>query len=151
MDPLSIIASTVAISQVLGFGLQRLQSLRNTSAEYSDMLDELSNLQGSLCQLDSLMQSIAADPSRPTAISPDAVNQLETVKIDLDLIVGEMNEMTARLLSRGWRHLGRAGKLKVSHVHWQLKSRKVIRLKERAARCRENLMTCLALFGLSQR
>jgi len=150
MDPVSTIASAIAMSQLLALGVKGLRSLRHTSDEFHDMLDELSNLQGWLGQLGALMESIASDPNHSTAISPDAVNQLETVKIELDLIVSEMNEITARLLSRGPRPLSKTAK--VSLIDWQFKLRgKVSNLKDRAKKCRESLTTCLALFGLAQR
>lgn len=88
MDPLSIIASTIAITQALGFGIKTLQSLANSNVELCDMLNELSSLQKWLSQLDAL------DLSAVQSLSMDAIRRLENVKSSLQLLASDLDEVT---------------------------------------------------------
>ncbi|KAM7215358.1 Ankyrin repeat-containing domain protein [Rhypophila decipiens] len=51
MDPLSVIASVIAITEAFGVGVKTPKGLADTSSEFSDMLAELSSLQAWLDQL----------------------------------------------------------------------------------------------------
>lgn len=149
MDPLSIIASTIAITQALGFGIKTLQSLANSNVEFCDLLNELSSLQEWLSQLDAL------DLSAVQSLSMDAIRRLENVKSSLQVLAGDLDEII-----RGF-HCGQKAsvaamndksniKIKISKLAWQRNRSTVIRLRERAKQCREELVAGLGLLGLSE-
>lgn len=148
MDPLSIIASTIAITQVLGFGIKTLQSLATSNVEFCDMLNELSSLQGWLSQLDAL------DLSAVQSLSMDAIRRLENVKSSLQLLASDLDEVTKAFHSGQTTSLTATGtgstKIKISKLVWQRNRSKVTRLRERAKQCREELVAGLGLLGLSE-
>jgi len=145
MDPLSAIASTIAITQALGFGIKKLQSLANSNAEFCDLLNELSSLQGWLGQLDALdLANVKTFPASAAARLHDIKTRLEVVVNDLDEIVkrlhGEKNSVAT----------GNGKRVKVSKLSWQRNRSTVLELRDRARQCREDLVACLELLGLSQ-
>lgn len=149
MDPLSIIASTLAITQALGIGIKKLRSIANTSTEFLDMLNELSTLQGLLSQLEAAEESLG-DSQLPATVLTSAANQLETVRIELAQIVKALTAMTSKLLDRAPRPFRESGEGKLSIVQWQRVRGKVLQLRNQARQCRDNLSACLGLLGLSQ-
>jgi len=149
MDPLSIIASTIAITQVLGFSIKTLQSLANTNVEFSDMLNELSSLQEWLSQLDIL------DLSAVQSFSLDAIRRLENVRSNLQLLAGDLDEIIKGFHRGQTTSLTATGnnnntKIKISKLAWQRNRGTVLRLRERAKQCREELVAGLGLLGLSE-
>lgn len=137
MDPLSIIASTIAITQALGFGIKTLQSLANSNVEFCDLLND------------------ALDLSAVQSLSRDAIRRLENVKSSLQVLAGDLDEII-----RGF-HCGQKAsvaamndksniKIKISKLAWQRNRSTVIRLRERAKQCREELVAGLGLLGLSE-
>jgi len=146
MDPLSAIASVIAISQALGVGINGLQSLANAPAEFSDMLSELSALQACTNQLCTVIGTM----SDPQLYLPEEVlGQLETINFELGQIVGSMRDIGARL-SRGKLSTNRKGQPKVSVINWQLERSKATKLRDRSRRCRQDLSLCLSLLGVSE-
>lgn len=149
MDPLSIIASTIAITQALGFGIKTLQSLANSNAEFCDMLEELSSLREWLTQLDVL------DLSAVQSFSLDAIRRLDNVRSNLQLVTCDLDEIISGF------HCGQTTsltatrdkstiKIKISKLAWHRNRNTVLRLRERAKQCREELVAGLGLLGLSE-
>ncbi|GAB1309798.1 hypothetical protein MFIFM68171_00008 [Madurella fahalii] len=143
MDPLSVIASTIAIAQALGFGIKKCKSFANSSVEFCDMLNELSTLQGWLDQLCALNVSGNMVPA-------NVIDSLRTVRTELQLVVDEMNYIATRFLDHDHRKLDSNEKHKISTLSWQRHRRMVPQLRDRAKRCREELSTCIGLLSLSQ-
>ncbi|KAK3391138.1 hypothetical protein B0H63DRAFT_132580 [Podospora didyma] len=149
MDPLSVIASVVAISQALGASIKTLQGFANASLEFCDMLNEISTLQGWLSQLSSALDGI--DQSQ-MQVSAEAVDRLETLRSELNDVFIDLNDLASRL-SRSHKLLTMkmgGHTPKISKIEWQLTRGKVVKLRDRAQRCRENLSICLELLELSQ-
>ncbi|KAK0750894.1 hypothetical protein B0T18DRAFT_58311 [Schizothecium vesticola] len=149
MDPLSIIASTIAITQALSFGIKTLQSLANSNAEFCDMLNELSSLREWLSQLDVL------DLSAVQSFSLDAIRRLENVRSNLQLLAGDLDEIIKGFHYGRTTSLTTTGnisntKIKISKLAWQRNRNAVLRLRERAKQCREELVAGLGLLGLSE-
>ncbi len=147
MDPLSIIASTIAISQALGFGIKTLQCLGNAPTDFCNMLNELSTLSGLLGQLRTATDSIS-DSTSP--FPADAVDRLELLKVELSQVVNEMKAIETKLVGKVPKPLNKKGEHKISRTDWQLIRGKIARLRGRAKECRENLVACFGLLGFSQ-
>ncbi|KAK1831294.1 hypothetical protein QBC39DRAFT_351566, partial [Podospora conica] len=148
MDPLSIIASTIAITQALGFGIKTLQSIANSNVEFCDMLKELSSLRDWLNQLDTL------DLSAVQTLSQDAISRLDNVRSSLQLLAGDLDEITkgfhCRTTSLTATENTSNTKTKISKIAWHRNRNTVLRLQERAKQCREELVAGLGLLGLSE-
>jgi hypothetical protein len=143
MDPLSVIASMVAIAQALGFCINKCKSLANSSVEFCDMINELSTMQGWLGQLSALDISGNMVPAK-------TIESLHTVRTELQLVVDEMNYIAMRFMDHGRGMLDSKKKHKISKLSWQQHRAMVLKLKDRAKRCREELSTCISLLGFSQ-
>ncbi|KAK1753735.1 hypothetical protein QBC47DRAFT_387034 [Echria macrotheca] len=148
MDPLSAIASIIAVSQALGAGIQVLVAIANASADFTDMLNELHMLQSCMRQFCSVI-SEAADPR--LSLPPEVMMRLETKKYELSQIVGAIDDIGARL-SRGGRSTPseRGGEQKVSVISWQRERGKLLKLRNRAKHCREDMTIFLSLLGISE-
>lgn len=153
MDPLSIVsavASVVSIAQALGLGIRALRNMANASVEFCDMLNELTTLQGLLSQLHAITDDAAGTKLLGSPVTLDRLRQLE---LELRGLVREMDEMRAELSASQALPLpiGRkGGKCAVSRTKWHLARSKVIELRDRTRRCRDNLSACLGLLGFSQ-
>jgi hypothetical protein len=148
MDPLSAIASVIAVSQALGIGVKALRSLANASAEFGDMLNELSTLQACITQLCSVVKTMT-DPQ--LCLPGEVITRLETIQRELSHIVGATEDIGVRLL-RG-KHpmtLDKKGDPKVSAISWQRERSTAVKLRDRAKRCREDLSVCLGLLGVTE-
>jgi hypothetical protein len=157
MDPLSVIASVIAVSQALGMGIQLLTGIANAPAEFAEMLSELSTLQACMRQLCSVA-SAAADPD--LSLPAEVLVRLETKKYELGQIAGAIDDIGARLLvsrDNGNRAASasasaplakRGGGQKVSVIDWQRQRGRFVKLRDRARRCREDLAVCLGLLGV---
>ena len=146
MDPLSIIASVITVSQALGKGIRVLAIITNASADFTDMLNELHMLQATMRQFCTVV-SAAADPhlSLPTEV----LMRLEAKKYELSQIVGATEDIGSRLL-RGSHStpLGGGGEQTISVISWQRERGKVLKLRNRAKTCREDMAVSLSLFGI---
>lgn len=151
MDPLSVIASSLAISEALGLGIKTLRGLANTSSEFSEMLSELSSLQAWMDQLRITVDKIGAAGPQLQDVSDDVLSRLELAKSDLTQIVNDMKEIQKQVTGEGDQKplKSRNSEPKVSMIHWQRSRGKVRKLREKAKRCREDLSACLDLVGLS--
>jgi hypothetical protein len=150
MDPLSTIASAIAVSQALGVGVKAFRSLANAPSEFSDMLRELSSLQASTSQLCSVLYTMA-DPG--LSFHSDVANRLEMINFELSQILGAMRDINARLSSGKPPDsigLKRNGTQMVSIINWQRERGKAIKLRDRAKSCREDLSLCINLLGVSE-
>lgn len=149
MDPLSAIASVIAVSQALGVGVKVLKSLTNASAEFGDMLNELSTLQATMVQLCSAVNTMADDPQ--LCLPGEVVTRLEAIQRELGLIVGATEDIGTRLLrSKRPTDLNKKGDPKVSAIGWQRERGKAAKLRDRAKRCREDLSVCMGLLGVTE-
>ncbi|KAM7194421.1 Ankyrin repeat-containing domain protein [Naviculisporaceae sp. PSN 640] len=149
MDPLSVVASVIAISQAFGVGVNALKALTNTSSEFSDMLSELSGLQAWLDQLRLATESLATTEFQ---ISGNLLERLELAKVELSQIVNEMGDIRRKLIKHGKDKMdwNRNGEARVSVITWQRMRGRVQKLRDRAKRCRDELSACLNVVGLSQ-
>jgi hypothetical protein len=155
MDPLSAIASVIAISQALGISIRALRSLANVSAEFSDLVHELSTLQASMVQLSALV-NMMADPH--LCLPGELISRIGIIHCELSQIVDAIEDVTARLLrtstnSAGHNHhvsLNKKREPNVSAISWYQERSKVTKLRDRAKRCREELSVCLGLLGFAE-
>ena len=159
MDPLSVVASIIAVSQALGMGIQLLAGIANAPAEFAEMLSELSTLQACMRQVCSVA-SAAADPD--LSLPAEVLVRLETKKYELGQIAGAIDDIGARLLVSRDYNGNRAssasasasltkrggGGQKVSVIDWQRQRGRFVKLRDRARRCREDLAVCLGLLGV---
>ncbi|KAK3380949.1 hypothetical protein B0H63DRAFT_194773 [Podospora didyma] len=148
MDPLSIAASAIAITQAvaaIGAGVDKLRGVRNASAEFCDMLNELSILQEFLHQLRDMMENMTSPNS---SIPSTAVHALEKLQLELSRIVNEISGI-CKEMSGTSTGLNLKGQQKVSKMSWQLKRGRIFKLRDRAKRCRESLAACVEVLGLS--
>ena len=154
MDPLSVlsaVASVVGIAHALGLGIRALRDMANASVEFCDMLNELSTLQSLLSQLRPIIGD--ADGTKRLGSSPEALDRLQQLELELRGLVREMDEMRVKLGGSQAMPIpfGRKmGKRAVSRTGWHLARSKAIELRDRTRRCRDNLSACLGLLGLSQ-
>ncbi|KAK0648262.1 ankyrin repeat-containing domain protein [Cercophora newfieldiana] len=148
MDPLSAIASVIAISQALGAGIKALNTLTNAPVEFSDMLSELSSLQACTSQLCSVMGTMS-DPR--LSLPSEVIGRLQIINFELGQIQGTTRDIEARVL-RGKQPISRdrKGAPKLSIINWQKERGKAIKLRDRAKRCRDDLVVCLGLLGVSE-
>lgn len=148
MDPLSAIASVIAVSQALGVGVKALKTLANAPSEFSDMLSELSALQACTSQLHSMMGTM---PDPRLSIPADVLSRLERIKFELGQIHGTLRDTETRLLRGKLKILmNKKGEPRISIINWQKERAKATRLRDQAKRCREDLAICLSLLGVSE-
>ncbi len=86
--------------------------------------------------------------------SNDLVARLGPLKLELSQIVSATTEIQDRILHNAQIEptaFNRKGEVKVSVIDWQRVRGKVIRLKTRAKRCREDLSACIGILGIPQK
>ncbi len=150
MEPLSAIASVIAIAQALDMGIRGLKTLSNASGELSDMLSELSSLRACLDQLSSAVNTIT-EPH--LSLPGEVITRLGNIRSDLIQVVCATEDIEARLSRRGssvMSGMNKRGETTVSAIAWTRERGKAIKLRDRAKRCREDLSVCLALLGVSE-
>lgn len=148
MDPLSVAASAIAFAQAvgaIGAGINTLKSLQNMSAEFCDMLNELSSLQALLHQLRGTMEA-AAEPG--FLLPQRAVEPVTKIQQELSQIVNEIDAIS-RDIARTSNGLNKKGQQKISVLRWQPRRQRLVDLREKARRCRDNLSACIDLLGFS--
>ncbi|KAK4208229.1 hypothetical protein QBC37DRAFT_453435 [Rhypophila decipiens] len=148
MDPLSAIASVLAITEAFGVGVKTLKGLADTSSEFSDMLAELSSLQAWLDQLRLTIDNMTV---AQVQVPLDVLRRLELARVELSQVVNAMGDIRVKLMGdEKEKKLSKKGVPKVSVITWQRMRGRIQKLKDRAKRCREELSACLDLVGLSQ-
>jgi len=145
MEPLSAIASVIAVAQALGVGVGALRTLSNSSDEFNDMLAELSKLKSCMDQLCSTINTVE-DPR--LSLPAEVFARLDAMRLELGQILNAIREIETRLLGKS--RVSSAKDVKVSVINWQRERRRAIKLRDRAKCCREDLTVCLGLLGVSE-
>lgn len=156
MDPLSAVASAIALFQAakgISKGVQFLRSLRGVPAEFSDLLDELSTLQ-------SVVDHVEAASAELPSLAPPFLSRVDcgiivSLKDDLVLITDELNSMCSRLAKPQRRPAHEAvpdgsQTERVSLFRWQAEKGNITKIRNKARNTREHLTLCFAVFSSSQ-
>ncbi|KAK0629239.1 hypothetical protein B0T17DRAFT_181609 [Bombardia bombarda] len=149
MDPLSAVASIIAITQAvaaIGDGIKTLRSLAQASAEFCDMLNELSSPQALLDHLRSAMDDAVKSKS---SLPSEALDRIAKFQVELSQIVNEIHVMANDLVRKS-TGLNKVGEQKISGVRWQFRRGRITQLRDKARRCRDSISTCFDILGFSQ-
>lgn len=148
MEPVGAIASVIAISQALGFGINKLRSLANASKEFREMLDELSALLTLVQHLHATVDEMADPQLMATA---DFISWLQLIEFELGQIVSDLQEVERKMkIGRQEKQQMKGNEPTVAALRWQRVRRRVSFIRDHARRCKEGLSMCLGLLGISQ-
>jgi hypothetical protein len=140
MDPLSIIASSIAIATPVSIGLQKLRDARHAKSDLSMLSNEVTEVLVLLRELEqtTLQWNEHVGRARP---SPTLIQAVDAAKIKLEQLSSQISEwngsappQTLATKSRGLR--------------WAVMGSKVNTFKDDFRRVRESLMAVLATMTL---
>lgn len=136
MDPLSIIASTIAIATPVTVGLQKLRDARHAKSELLMLSNEVAEVILLLQELEkiTLQRNENEGRTRPSPILIQAVDAAKIKLKQLSINISKWGGSSRATSSRGLR--------------WVVMSSKVNAFKDDFRRIRENLMTVLATMTL---
>ncbi|KXH40335.1 hypothetical protein CNYM01_09109 [Colletotrichum nymphaeae SA-01] len=148
MDPLSTAASLIALIQAsaaVGKGLKILLSLRHAPADFCELVDELTALQGVIEQVKSPLQELEKGD-----IALPALNVVPTLALEQDLesIQEELLALCHRLTgTKSGDEM--TGQLRVSMSRWIRERSNVAKLRCQASKTKTSLILCFgALISL---
>jgi hypothetical protein len=146
MDPLSVTASVIAITQAvfsIGQGIQAFRSLNNASTELLSLLQDLISLQAVL-QL--LKAHISSQPSLSVRIPIDYPLAIQSLYLDLSKTTAELNDLAERLLASS-KGINKKGLYHVSRISYLKEKSNIERLRDRSQVLQNNASSCLAAFN----
>ncbi|KAK1713078.1 ankyrin repeat-containing domain protein [Colletotrichum lupini] len=149
MDPLSTAASIIALIQAsaaVGKGLKILLSLRHAPADFCELVDELTALQGVIEQVKSPLQELGKGD-----IALPALNVVPTLalKQDLESIQEELLALCHRLTgTKSGDEM--SGQLRVSMSRWIRERSNVAKLRCKASKTNTSLILCFGALISSQ-
>ncbi|KAI1091023.1 ankyrin [Rostrohypoxylon terebratum] len=157
MDPLSIIASTIALAQAIrgiAKGVHFLRSLGHIPLEYSGLLNELSTLQASAEQVQAVLQELES----PSSANLDPKFQdfdlsiLVSLKDDLAQTTEDFDALCGRLKAPKRQRQARKSndEKSVSKWRWEKEKYNITRLQQKSRRIRQELGLCFAALATSQ-
>ena len=139
MDPLSIIASTIAIAAPVAAGLQKLRDSHHAKTDLLLLANEVAEIVLLLQELDQvLQQQNQSAESRP---NPRLLQTLDATKSKLTELSNQMSEWDTRPSSQ-------ATTTKSRPLIWITINSKVKLFKEELQRIRFQLMTVLSMMNL---
>lgn len=141
MDPLSIAASVIALSQAaggVGKALKFFYSLSKIPDDFCNVVNELATLQAVLEQVRNALEDYNhGEPGVPVF----DLSTMEALKNDLKQAVGELDSLCSRLQATG-KGSSKDGKQQVSKRMWLRERRSIISIRSRANEARDRLTMC---------
>ncbi|KAF4778957.1 hypothetical protein HER10_EVM0012942 [Colletotrichum scovillei] len=150
MDPLSTAASIIALIQAsvaVGKGVKILLSLRHAPADFCELVDELTALQGVIEQVKSPLQELEKGDIALPAL--DVVPTL-ALRQDLESIQEELLALCHRLTGTTSGD-EMSGQLRVSMSRWIRERSNVAKLRCKASKTKTSLILCFGALTSSQR
>lgn len=151
MDPLSVVASVIALSQAsgtIGKGVIFLHSLRHIPAEFCDVVNQLTTLQVVLQQVTTALEGYEDDKSDASKPATDLSGML-VLENDLKQTTGELEALCERLRATDKRPT-QDGKLHISKSKWIREKRNMEKIRTKAIAARDNLTLCFGALISSQ-
>lgn len=151
MDPLSVVASVIALSQAsgaIGKGVKFLHSLRHIPAEFCDVVNQLTALQAVLQQVTAALEGYDDDKSDASKPATDLSGVL-VLENDLKQTTGELEALCKRLRATDKRPT-QDGKLHISKSKWIREKRNMEKIRMKAIAARDNLTLCFGALISSQ-
>jgi hypothetical protein len=139
MDPLSIIASTIAIAAPVAAGLQKLRDSRHAKTDLLLLANEVAEIVLLLQELDQILQQ--QNQSAESRPNPRLLQTLDATKSKLTELSNQMSEWDIRPSSQ-------ATTTKSRPLIWITINSKVKLFKEELQRIRFQLMTMLSMMNL---
>ena len=150
MDPLSIVASCIAVLGAGGTairGLQKLSDLRNVPAVLMAVMNEIADLTFLVQEIKTIFQAYqdtlhASNVSFSTEVITQLFDRAQAVLLDLDQVINYQILVKIKRNSQG------EGKIIINRSAWLRKERHVCRLQERLRTVRLDLATGLTALNL---
>ena len=139
MDPLSIIASTVAIATPVAVGLQKLRDSRHAKTDLLLLANEVAEIVLLLQELDQVLQQ--QNQSAELRPNPRLLQTLDATKSKLTELSNQMSEWDTRPSSQ-------ATTTKSRPLIWITINSKVKLFKDELQRIRFQLMTVLSMMNV---
>lgn len=140
MDPLSIIASSIAIATPITIGLQKLRDARNAKSELLMLSNEVSEVIVLLRELEQITLQWNENLGRIPP-SPILIQAVDAAKIKLDQLSNQIAEWDGSAPSQSLPTRSRG-------LRWAVMNSKVNRFKDDFRGVREGLMAVLATMTL---
>lgn len=152
MDPLSIAASVIALTQAsgaIGKSLAFLHSLCHIPDDFCNLVNEVSTLQAVLEQVkDALKQCDHGEPKMPSILALE-LNTMKALKDDLNEAVGGLDALCSRLDATS-KSLDEAGRTRISKRMWLREKSNIAKIRTRTNTAREHLTLCFGALISSQ-
>jgi len=149
MDPLSIAAGAIAITQaasMVALGIRTLRSLANGPTEFAELLEDLTSLEG---VLELTRASIEALQTLGSQLPARSVAALQTLHRELRHCTDKIEQLAQRLLA-GSKGVDKKGQPRVSRTRWLREKDTVADLRARVQRLHLGLSTCFAAVNTAQ-
>jgi len=141
MDPLSIVASCVALAAFASSGLSKIRELQGVGQEIDLLNNEVEDLKLVFSEIESSKAQLENSSARDPGLSEKITLLLLSAKEKLEEVLKLIGELRAR---------GRDGKLKSALSQWQKKKRgQVKNMTKSLQKIRTNLLALMATAQLS--
>jgi hypothetical protein len=143
MDPLSLTASVIAITQAasgLAAGVRALKTFNNGPAEFGELLDDLGTLEG---MLELTRRSVEALQTLSHQNSARAFAVLQTLEQQLRQCTSQIEDLTKRILADS-KGMDKKGRHRISRTRWLREKDNMVKLRTKAQRLHLELSTCFS-------
>lgn len=138
MDPLSIIASTIAIATLITVGLRSLRNVRQAKNVLLLLANEVSEIVVLLQELDQVLRQQTARDPQP---SPRLLQTLRAAH-------AKLNELSSQISDWSSDNSPQSGPTRPHRIIWLLITSKTKLFKEELQQIRFQLMTVLSMLNL---
>jgi hypothetical protein len=142
-------ASAIAFAQAVGVisvGIKKLRTMQQASAEFMDLLNQLSRFNAQAELLRRALQSLVDEGSDVSHLDIDLVRSLQG---DLSKIGEELEESVAGFIASS-TGIDAEGRHRIRKLKWQKEQARLVKLRDRARELSVEMSSCLTAINMSQ-